>query len=184
MPLTRGERTDLLSVARKREKVAKTQIDARAAALRADFERQMASEYAYNDDPTWEAAVKAAAEAMETADAAIKERCKELGIPMEYRPGVGITWVGRGQNGVAQRQAELRRVAASRIKEVSESAKHAIEAAAADVQEKILTLGMASEAREVLAGMPTPEQLMPMLDVIELENAVQRPALGRGGGFL
>jgi hypothetical protein len=183
MSLTRGERTDLLSLARKREKVAKTQVDARAAELLADFERQMASIYEYDDDDTWAQAMEGATKALAAADEVIKKRCKQLGIPMEYRPGVGISWLGRGQNAVAQRQGELRRVAKTRIKQIAESAKHRIEAESANVQESILTTGLGEEARAALAGMPTPEQLMPLLDVIELENAVSRPALGRGYDF-
>ncbi len=180
MAMTRTERSDLCGLARKREKVAKQQVEARSAELAADFERQMASIYSFDQDDTWKAAMESAGEAMVEADEQIKARCKELGIPMEYRPGITIGWAGRGQNEVAQRQAELRRVARSRIKQLGEGAKHRIEAASVEVQEAILTTGLAEEAREVLAGMPTPTELMPPLDVIELEESVQRPRLNRG----
>jgi cell fate regulator YaaT (PSP1 superfamily) len=179
--ITRAERNDLMALARRREKVAKTQVEARSAELLADFERQMASVYTFDDDETWQKAMDDATKALQEADETIKERCKELGIPMEYRPGVGINWHGRGQNEVIRRQAELRRVAKSRIKELAESAKHRIEAASVDVQEQLMVTGLNQAAREALAGMPTPEQLMPVLDVIELENAVSQPRLGRGG---
>lgn len=178
--MTQGERGNLLSVARKREKVAKTQVDARAAELLADFERQMASKYSYNSDETWKQVMDDASKALVAADEAIKARCEELGIPAEYRPGMEMRWYDRGENAVERRQTELRRVAKSRIREITESAKHRIEAASADVQERILTSGLGEEAREALSGMPTPAQLMPLLDVIELENAVQRPTLGKG----
>lgn len=178
--LTRTERSDLLSLARKREKVAKTQVEARSSELLADFERQMASIYSFDDDSTWEKAMNAVNEAISEADEIIKERCRTLGIPAEYRPGMQLQWYGRGQNGVLQRQGELRKVAKSRVKQLAESAKHRIEAASADVQEGILTAGLADEARKVLAEMPTPEQLMPVLDVIELENVVSKPTLGSG----
>jgi hypothetical protein len=64
--MTRGERTELGSLIRKREKVMKSQAQERSAALLAEFDAQSAKIYHYDDDPVWakvESEAKAAVEA-------------------------------------------------------------------------------------------------------------------------
>ncbi|HVE49565.1 MAG TPA: hypothetical protein VNG69_08120 [Casimicrobiaceae bacterium] len=53
----------------------------------------------------------AARKSIDEADAHIAERCRALGIPPEFRPTLSLCWFGRGENAVAGRRAELRRVA-------------------------------------------------------------------------
>jgi hypothetical protein len=174
--MTRAERHDLLVLARKREKVAKTEAEARAAELLADFEHQMASIYHWDDSAVWSEAHRIAKEAQDKANAMIAEECQErLGIPANYAPRIETAWRGRGENASKDRQAELRRVASARIDEITKTAKHQIEASSATAQERIIATGLASEARKLLTEIPSPEQLMPTLDMQEIESAVTQP---------
>ena len=107
--MTKGERQELGQLIRKREKVMKTLATERSAALLADYDAQSAKIYHYDDDEVWAGLAKDALSAVARAQAAIAERCTELGIPREFAPGLEVGWYGRGQNAAAQRRAELRR---------------------------------------------------------------------------
>jgi hypothetical protein len=112
--LTRAEREDLLRLAKMRERVAKTGLAQRSAQLLAEFEQQMASEYSYDQDTVWKAAAAAADREVKKAKAQIAERCRELGIPDRFAPGLHLSWYDRGENAVGKRRTELRFVAKSR----------------------------------------------------------------------
>ena len=178
--MNRSEREDLQKLARRREKLAKAQADVRAAELMADFERQMASVYSWADDSTWQNAASAAVEAIAEADKVVAARCKDLGIPEEFRPRLQgrDLWAGRGANEVVQRQAELRRVAKTHVDQLTKDTKHKIEEGSVAIQEQIIVAGLASEAHAFLQTMPTAEQLMPALDVKAVEERVTSPQRG------
>ena len=177
--MTSRERQELMALVRRREKLAKAQADVRAAELMADFEHQMASVYSWSDDAVWAEAVRAAKEAVAEADAKVAERCRELGIPEQYRGGVEMYWSRRGQNAFAGRQTELRRVARTRIDALTKTAKHRIEKGSVAAQEHLAAGELASEeAQTILAAIPTAEELMPTLNVSEIEKAVTEPKMG------
>ena len=92
--MTKAERSDLLALIKKREKVMKTMASERSAVMVAEFEAQAAKIYSFNDDAVWESAKKEAQEAISAAQEVIAERCRLLGIPKEFAPGLG--------NGVAR----------------------------------------------------------------------------------
>lgn len=175
--MTRSEREDLQKLARRREKLAKAQADARAAELMADFERQMASVYSWDDDLTWKNAATAAAAAITEADKLVAARCAELGIPEEFRPRLSASelWMSRGASEVQRRQSELRRVAKSHVDQLTKATKHKIEEGSVAIQEQIIVAGLASEAHAFLQTMPTAEELMPVLNVKEVEDRVTQP---------
>ena len=58
--ITKGEREDLQRLVRQREKVLKSAAKQRSSELIADFENQLGAIYAFDNDATWAAAVKAA----------------------------------------------------------------------------------------------------------------------------
>ena len=58
--MTKGERDDLQRLVRQREKVLKSNAKLRSKELLADFENEMAAEYAFDDDSVWAQAAKAA----------------------------------------------------------------------------------------------------------------------------
>lgn len=168
--LTRAERTDLLKVARMNARVAKSGIAAREAELMAEFESQLAAQYPAND-PRWSAIVSEAERAVATADAAVREACRKAGIREEFRPRLDIHWYSRGENGVASRRNELRKVAQAAISAAGKAAKLQIERTEADVCTSILSDGLRSEAAAAaLSSIPTPEQLMPTLRLAEVEQ--------------
>jgi hypothetical protein len=156
--VTRAERQDLLKVARQRERVAETGTTAYAAKLIADFEQQLASIYSFGQSEVWRKVAEAADKAVEAANADLAEECQKLGIPKRFAPGIALQWYGRGENAVASRRAEAR-------------AK--IEQASLDVQPALLAIGMSAEAQELLAKMPTAEQLMPAVTVTEAEALLE-----------
>jgi hypothetical protein len=178
-PMTSRERSDLMTLVRKRERVALKEVDVRAAELMAEFEHQMASIYDWNDQEVWAEAMAAAKEAAAEADAKVAERCRELGIPDEFRGGVTAHWSCRGQNALSFRQTELRRVARTKIDALSKTAKHEVQKRAVDAQEALTASGLKSgQAQAFLASMPTPEELMPTLNVGEVERALTEPKMG------
>jgi len=99
------------------------------------------------------------------------ERLRDLGIPPEWAPGITCGWYGRGDNALAERRAELRRVAKTEVDRRLKTAQAAIKRASVETQERIVVSGLSSEAaRAMLAAMPTPQQLLPELDMEAVER--------------
>ena len=125
--MTKGERTDLARLIRRRAKLARDAATQRAAEVLADFERQIGTVYSYDEDDVWKAATEAAEEAVRDAQKVIAKRCDELGIPPEFRPGVSFGWYGRGQNAAKDRRSELRKMATTQIAAAEKAARTKIE---------------------------------------------------------
>lgn len=171
--MTKSERSELGALIRKRERVMKAAAEERAAAMLADFEKQCASIYSYDDDKVWAAAMAEVEAAVKVAQDAIAERCESLGIPKEFAPGLACGWYGRGQNAVAQRRVELRRVAKTRIAAIEKEAVTKIERQSLEAQTQVLALGLESQAaRDFLEKMPSVDALMPTIDAIEIKSIV------------
>src|SRR5690349_13908217 len=105
--MTASERESLVKLCRQREKLAKLAADARAAEMRADFEKQLATIYSYDDHAVWRCAHDAAADAVSEAQRLIEGSLKQLGIPKEFAPQLELRWYGRGENAAKERRAEL-----------------------------------------------------------------------------
>lgn len=165
-PMTTRERSDLCSLIRRREKLSKTEAKERSKTLIADFERQLGTIYSYDDDATWQAATEAANKAVKEANAAIAARCQELGIPRQFAPGIVCNgWYSRGENAVASRRAELRRMAMTRIAAMEAEAQVLIERHSVELQEQIIAASLTSEsAKAFLEQMPKIPALMPTLN--------------------
>jgi hypothetical protein len=177
--MTRQERRDLLRLTQQRERLARAQAGHRSSELLADFEEQLSSVYAFDQDATWREAYAAAEAAVGEARRAVAARCEELGIPAMFAPSIDVYWSPRGQNTARERRAELRAAGKARIAEMERAARVAIEGASLRVQERLLTDGLTSDAaRAFLAAMPTAEALMPPLvldDVALLPARSARP---------
>jgi hypothetical protein len=178
--MTKAERADLARVIRGREKLAKAAATERAAALRADFEKQLASIYDYNDDAVWKEIVRTAttliSDARAQAAARLAERCEALGIPARFAPEfhADVKWYGRGENLLAGRRTELRNVAVSRIAALEKAAHVAIERQALEIQTRLLAGGLSSpEARAFLESLPSADALMPPVALAELEAGLE-----------
>lgn len=168
--MTRREREDLAALVRRREKVSKTGVKERTSQLTAQVEAQLAAIYP-EDDPRWKDITAEAQRAAQAADAAVAEKCRALGIPEQFRPGLSLFWHGRGENAMGSRRAELRQLAKRRIDALEKSAYAAIEARSVEVQTQLLAGGLESDAaRAFLETMPTAEALMPVVVVEQLEQ--------------
>jgi hypothetical protein len=163
--MTKSERDDLARLVRMRAKVAKGQVEQRAAELMAEAEAKLSAIYSFGDE-AWADLTATAEAAVAEADIQLAKRCEQLGIPAEFRPRLNLSWYGRGENALRDRRAELRTTARTRVDADAKRAKAAIEASAVDVQTELLADGLTSAAaREFLQAMPTPADLMPALDI-------------------
>jgi hypothetical protein len=174
-PMTKADRANLERLARKRGKVATARVAERVKVLQADVEDQLSANYKF-DDPLWADLTRTATAGIAEVDAKVAARCRQLGIPEDFRPGIDVVWHGRGENGLASRRAELRKLAHARIDAAAESAKVAIEAGVVEVETALIVGGLetAEAARFVVESMPTPEQLMPQVNVGELKPGQSR----------
>lgn len=185
MAMTKGERQELGQLIRKREKVMKSQAVERSAALLAEFDASSAKIYHWDDDAVW-AKVKAEAEkAIETAQTAIAARCRELGIPPEFAPGLAMGWHGRGHNAASERRAELRRAAKSRIEAIEAEAVTKIERLSLEAQTQIISHGLESEAaKQFLSAMPSMDLLMPPVQFDDIQALVETKRAERRHSYL
>ena len=170
--MTKAERSDLLALIKKREKVMKTMASERSAVMVAEFEAQAAKIYSFNDDAVWESAKKEAQEAISAAQEVIAERCRLLGIPKEFAPGLEMAWHGRGENAVSWRMIELRRAAKKRIEAMEAEACSRIERMSLEAQSELLSQGLDTDAAHAFlaAAQNDMAEFMPTLSVAEVEK--------------
>jgi hypothetical protein len=172
--MTKTERQELGQLIRKRERVMKAQATERSALLLADFDAASAKIYHYDEDPVWQRVQADAERAIGEAQRAIAARCKDLGIPEEFAPGLNMFWHGRGHNAVAERRAELRRAAKSRIEAIEREAVTKIERLSLQAQTEVVAQGLESDAAKAfLNAMPDMEALMPPIQVGEIQSLVE-----------
>jgi hypothetical protein len=176
--LTKTERESLLRVARMRERVAKSGLIEVGAQLLVDLDKQLEASYGFNSDEIWKESYAIAHQATEEANVKVKQRCREFGIPDRFAPRIATAWLNQGEQAVKERQSELRQIARRQIDAMIKSGKRKIEEISCDVQTRIIASGLSSEAQTFLDTIPTPEQLMPRLNLGELEKM-----LGKGTGY-
>lgn len=173
MAMTKGERDQLLQLIKKRERVMKVKASERSALLLAEFDAQSAKIHHWDEDAVWARVKEEAEKHIEAAQIAIAARCRELGIPIEFAPGLQMYWHGRGHNAAADRRAELRRAAKSKIEAIEKEALSKIEGLSLEAQTQIIAHGLESEAaKSFLDTMPTLEALMPPVKVTEMQALV------------
>lgn len=181
-PATHRERDALLRVARMNARLAKDGVAQREAQLLAKADEDLAAAYRFDDD-AWAEITRAAEAALYRADQRIAQACRDLGIQERFRPQLTISWSGRGENAMAERRAELRRVARAKIKAAGQEARLAIDRQAAKVMTELIAGGLKSaEAKALLESIPAADKLMPPVAVAELETASDA-ASGRGHGY-
>lgn len=180
MAMTKAERDQLLQLVKKREKVMKTKAQERSAVLLAEFDAQSAKIHHYDEDDVWRRAQEEAQAAVEKARTTIAARCQKLGIPAEFAPDMQVYWHGRGQNAVAERRAELRRAAQSRIQAIEKEALSKIESMSLEAQTEIVAHGLESDAAKAfLHEMPKLEALMPPVQVAEIQSLIEAQRTSR-----
>jgi hypothetical protein len=173
--MTNAERSELLSLIRKREKVMKTMASERSAQMFAEFEAQAAKIYDFNEDAVWAKAKEEAERAVAAAREDIAERCRQLGIPAEFAPDLSVGWHGRGENAFAFRMSELRRAAKKRIEAIEAEAITKIERMSLESQTALLANGLDTDvARAFLAEAQNDmANLMPSITAIEVEKMME-----------
>jgi len=169
--MTKADRDNLFKVCRIRAKVAKDRITSLAAERRAEFQKQLATTFAWDCDEVWKRLNEAADEFEAITNAEIAKRSRELGIPAEFAPRRYSYWRERYENASKDRRAELTRVAYTRIESDEKAAKAAIDAASANIQTELLADGLESAAAKAfLESMPVPEALMPAVMVEQIQK--------------
>jgi hypothetical protein len=175
--MTDKERAEIRRHIRDREKLAKAMAAERSAAVLVEFERQVSAIYRWSDSEVWSKAHAMAERAVDEASRAIDAESERLGIPTIFRPSIHLGWSSRGENAVAARVRELRRVAKAEIDRIEEHAKVAIEHAHLHARVKLVEHGLHSpEAKEFLASLPTVESLIPPLQYDCIEQLMLRDA--------
>lgn len=173
--LSRNETHDLSMIIKDRTKVLKAHADEQAAACIADFERKMAANYTWDQDDIWKEATAEANKAVAAAQEIVAKRCEELGIPKTFAPRLGMTWEGRGENKVASRRSELRRVAKTSIEAMTKAAITKIEKQSLDLRTQVVGMGLLSaDAKMFLESLAPVEDAMRSLDFAEIEQRLER----------
>jgi hypothetical protein len=175
--MNKTEREELQRLCRQRLKVLLSAAEQRAAELLADFENQMGSEYAFDDDAVWAQAMKAAECEVAKAKAKIEARCRELGIPKQFSPGLDLHWHHRGfGNALAERRNELRVMAKTRIAALLQKAKVQVSLDCLKISEQITLSGLTSQAAlRLIEGLPPIETHLPRLSFAEVAGETEPP---------
>ncbi|MBV9863309.1 MAG: hypothetical protein JO267_14310 [Alphaproteobacteria bacterium] len=169
--LSRSETHDLSMIIKDRTKVLRAHAEEQAAACLADFEKKMAAIYSFDQDEIWKAAADRAFEAGKQASKVIGDRCEELGIPRTFAPRLSIEWHGRGENALAQRRTELRKVAKASIDAMMKAAITKIEKQSLDLRTQVVAMGLLSEdAKTFLESLAPVTEAMTSLDFSEIER--------------
>ena len=112
--------------------VAKDQVVAFAAKLKADFEKQLDAHYTWDTDEMWTAMAKLMEKTKQEAQAKVVARSRELGIPDWAAPSLNWYWRDQGQQAATDRKVELRRLAATQIDAMIKAAKSKVDKADLD----------------------------------------------------
>jgi hypothetical protein len=172
--MTRAERENLARLARQRARLAKQLAAERQKALRADVEDQLAAQY-QADEEIWADITRQAQAEVAKADKKIADICRRWGIPDEMRPQLHLSWYGRGSSASAECRTELRKLAQARIEAAGQAAKVTIDTKLLDVETELAIEGLESDrARQFLASMPSADELMPRVDIGELDGKPER----------
>jgi hypothetical protein len=186
--LSRSETHDLSMIIKDRAKVLKAHIEEQAARFTAEFEQQVSSVYAFDQEQIWAEATQRAQAEVAAANEKIMKHCKELGIPAQFAPGLTLSWHGRGQNMLEYRRAELRSAAKAKIAAMTRIAQTKIEQQSLDLRTQVVAMGVVSpDARLFLESLAPVTETMKALSVNdimkELETRERQSPQRRIGGY-
>ena len=173
--LSRNETHDLSMIIKDRTKVLRAHAEEQAAACMADFETKMATVYTFDQDEVWKKATLEAQRVVHESQNTIAKRCKELGIPAAFAPSISASWAGRGENMLASRRTELRRVAKASIEAMTKAAITKIEKQALDLRTQVVGMGLLSaDAKMFLESLAPVDETMRALDFGEIEKKLEK----------
>jgi hypothetical protein len=171
--MTKHDLEKLLQLDRNEAKALKNATDARRVQVIAKGEADLARRYRFDHKPEWAEAFGEAQEIISKLNEKIRADLKEAGIPVEFAPSAGVGWSERGENAVAQRRAELRKVLVTEALAQQKAACVAIDLYSVKCQRELLACGLESQmAKQILASRPTLETLMPALNLEDLEKKI------------
>jgi hypothetical protein len=183
--MTKADRDALIRLVKARARQAKLETETREKILLAEVEDQITAEFSKRDE-LWADAVTIAEEMARKANEQIAARCADLGIPASQTPSLATGWMARSRSfDDPKRRAELRKLAQAKLAALTKQAKTAIDGKALDVETALLVGGLASaEARELVAAIPTAEQLIPVLGLADIGVKGWQPAEDAAGQLL
>jgi len=177
--MTKAERTELGILARMRGKLAKDQVDTVAAERIAQAEAQLSATFD-SDDELWRASTSTAKAAIAEVNRVIATQWEAAGQPPTFAPTAYFGWIGRGENGIKDRRAELRTMIRTQIAADAKRAKATIEAATVEVRTELVRDGLTSAAGyRFLEAMPAASALLPPVDVRQLQGEVTANQVAR-----
>jgi hypothetical protein len=169
--LSRNETHDLSMIIKDRTKVLRAHAEEQAARCLAEFEKKLAAVYSWDQDEVWKAATEEALKVVADSQKKIAGRCKALGIPPSFAPSISASWSGRGENALAMRRTELRRVAKSSIEAMTKAAITQIEKQSLDLRTQVVAMGLLSDdAKMFLDSLAPVDDAMRSLDFAEIEH--------------
>ena len=184
MTMSRYEGEKLERLCRDTERLAKEDNKARMATLWADFQRQLAADYEWDQDDVWKAAAMDVQELVAKANREIMARSKARGILPEFAPCISWNWRGRGENAAKERRKELENVAKAELDAELKRANSHVSHEATKIRVE-LTSGLiqSDQAKAFLAAMPKAADLMPRLDLKKLEVTLRQRRISSGYGY-
>ena len=168
--IDKSESCRLLAIIKLREKTCKTNLEAIDAQLIVELDKQLDTYYHFDSDEVWKQAEEIASKAIDEAQAMVVARCKELGIPDRFAPSIRGGWSGAGEQAINERRTELRGIGRRQVDAMVKTGKAQMELTSLEAQTAIMEIGFSDEAKKILDALPTPEQLMPALQLGELEK--------------
>lgn len=171
--MTKAERLELTKIVRQRAKLAKDDVEARQAQILADAEAALSARFKEQDE-AWADITAEVRRYMAEIQEKIDARCAERGVPVNFRPGYGMGWISRGENSDPVRRAELRKAVQAQAAASGKKARLQIDRQSVEIQEQLMAGGFEStEAAAFLASLPTPEALMPAIELPAIEGATR-----------
>jgi len=183
--MTKADRDQLMRLAGKRAKLAKSKVVEREKVLLAEATDLMTAEFEARDQ-LWAEATTIAEEACRKANDQIAAQCSLLGIPANKAPKLDLMWRSRSMDfSDPSRKAELRRLALDRLAALTATAKSVIDEQLLEVETALISDGLQSDdAMAFLEKIPTPEQLMPSLSLDDLGVRHWQPPQGAAAELL
>lgn len=172
--LSRQEAHDLGQIIKDRARVLEASVDEQAAAQMSDFERQISTQYKFDQDVVWERAARESAQVVSVANEKIIEQCKKLGIPMAFAPKIELTWANRGQNMMASRRQELRQAAVKAVEAMKRAAITRIRKQSLDLRTQVVSAGMLSaDGKLFLESLAPIEESMQSISFKEIAERLE-----------
>lgn len=173
--LSRNETHDLSMIIKDRVKVLEAHANEQAAKCLSQFEKEIAARYQFDADEVWAEAVAEAQKVVAEAQDKIAKRCEKLGIPAMFAPGLELDWRKRGENMVASRRAELRRIAQATVDAMKKAALTKIMKQSLDLRTQVVAMGLLSpDAKMFLESLAPVEDAMKGLDFAAVELTLEK----------